>query len=82
MNSSLLGDRERQVASVLVLLIITNHSVAQCEMRFIASCNLMAAVVTFSALVHNSRSSACSARRMCEGSCSQVSSMKIMKRVG
>ena len=64
MNSSLLGDREKQVASVLVLLIITSHSFAQCEMKFIASCILMAAVVTCSALVHNAGSSACSARGM------------------
>ena len=46
-----MGDREKQVASVLVLLIITNHSFAQSEMRIIASCILMAAVVTCSALV-------------------------------
>ena len=64
MNSSLLGDREKQVASVLVLLIITNHSFAQSEMRFIASCILMAAVVTCSTLVHNARSPACRALGM------------------
>ena len=58
MNSSLLGDRERQVASVLVLLIITNHSFTQSEMRFSASCILVAAVVTCNALVYNARSSA------------------------
>ena len=78
MNSSLLGCREKQVASVLVLLIITNHSFAQSEMRFIASCIMMAAVVTCCALVHN----ACRACGMLEDSCSQMSSMKIMKRVG
>ena len=64
MNSSLLGDREKQVASVLILLIIASYSFAQSEMRFIASCILMAAVVTYSALVHKARSSACSARGM------------------
>ena len=77
-----LGDREKQVASVLVLLIIANHSFAQSEMRFIASCILMAVMVTCSALVNSTRSSACSACGMCEDSCSQMSSMKIMKRVG
>ena len=82
MNSSLLRDREKQVASVLVLLIITSHSFAQSEMMFIASCIQVAAVVTCSALVHNARSSACSARGMGEDSWSQMSSMKIMKRVG
>ena len=82
MNSSLLGDREKEVPSVLVLLIIANHSFAQSEMRFIASCILMAAVVTCSPLVHNARSFACSARGMWEDSWSQMSSMKIMKRVG
>ena len=46
MNSSFLGDGEKQVASVLVLLIITNHSFAQSELRFMASCILIAAVVT------------------------------------
>ena len=45
MNSSLLGDKEERVASVLVLLIITNHSFAKSEMRFIAAYILMAAVV-------------------------------------
>ena len=49
------------MASVLVLLIITSHFFAQSEMRFIASCILMDVVVTCSALVHNARSSACSA---------------------
>ena len=82
MISSLLGDREKQVASVLVLLIITNHSFAQSEMRFIASCILIAAVVTCSALVHNARSSACGDHRMCEDSCSKMSSVEIMKRMG
>ena len=82
MNSSLLEDREKQAASVLVLLIITNHSLAQSEMRLIASRILMAAVVTCSTLVHNARSSACKARGMWEDSWSQMSSMKIMKRVG
>ena len=81
-NSSLLGDREKQVTSILVLLVITNHSFAQSEMRFVASCILMAAVVTCSALVHNARSYACSARGMWEDGWSQMSSMKIMKRVG
>ena len=82
MNSSLLRDMEKQVASVLVLLFITNHSFAQSEMRFIASCILVAAVVTCSASVHNARSSAFSARGMWEDSWSQMSFMKIMKRVG
>ena len=74
MNSSFLGDREKQVVSVLVLPIITNHSVAQSEMRFIASCILMAAVVTVtcSVFVHNARSSACSIREMWEDSWSQM----------
>ena len=49
MNSSIMGVREKQVASVLVLLIITNHSFAQSEIKFIASCIPMAAVVTCSA---------------------------------
>ena len=75
MNSSLLGDREKQVASVLLLLIITSHSFAQSEMRFIASCILMAAVVNCSALVHNARSSTCSTRGMLEDRWSQMSSM-------
>ena len=66
----------------MVLLIITNHSFAQSEMRFIASCILMAAVITCSALVHSARSSACSARGMWEDSWPQTSSLKIMKRVG
>ena len=79
MNSSVLGDRENQAASVLVLLIITNHSVALSEMRFIASCILMDAMVT---LVHNAMSSTCSARGMWEDRWSQMSSMKIKKRVG
>ena len=85
LNSSLLGDREKQVTSDLVLLIITNHFFAQSETRFIASYILMAAVVICSALVHNARSSACSAHGMMkdirddEG---QMSSMKIMKSVG
>ena len=70
------------MASVLVLLIITKHSFAQSEMRFIVSCILMAAVVTCSALVHNARSSACSARGMWEDIWKQMSSMKIMKGVG
>ena len=82
MNTSLLGDKEKQMASVLVLLIITNNSFAQSEMRFIASRILMAAVVTCSGLVHNTRLSACSARGMWEDSWSQMSSMKIMRRVG
>ena len=56
------------MASVLVLLIITNHSFAQSEMRFIASCIMMAAVVTYSDLVHNARLSTCSARGMWEDS--------------
>ena len=47
---------------VLVLLITTNHSFVQSEMRFIAFCILKAAVVTCSASVHNARSSTCSAR--------------------
>ena len=81
-NASLLGDREKQVASVLVQLIITNHTFAQSEMRFIASCILIAAVVACSPLVHNARSYACSAHWMWEDSWSQMSSMKIMKRVG
>ena len=67
-DSSVLGDREKQVALVLVLLIITNHSFAQSEMRFIASCLLMATLVTCSALVHNARLSTCSARGMWEDS--------------
>ena len=71
MNSSLLGNKEKQVASVLVLFIITNHSFAQSEMRFIASCILMVVMVTCSALVHNARSSACSACCLCEDSCLQ-----------
>ena len=81
-NTSLLGDREKQVASVLVQLIITNHTFAQSEMRFIGACILMAAVVTCSALVHNARSSACSAHWMWEDSWSQMSSVKVMKKVG
>ena len=36
MNSSLFGDMEKQVASVLVLVIITNHSFAQSEIRCMA----------------------------------------------
>ena len=82
MSSSLLGEREKQVASVLVLLINTNHSFAQSEMRCIAPCIMNAAVVTCSALVQNTMSSACSARGMWEDSWSQMSSMKIVKRVG
>ena len=42
----------------------------------------MAAVATRSALVHNARSAACSAHGMLEDSWSQMSSTKIMKRVG
>ena len=82
MNPSLLRDRKKQVASVWVLLIIANHSFAQSEMRFITSCIWMAAVFTYSTLVHNSRSFACSAHGMWEDSWSQMSSMKITKRVG
>ena len=81
MNFSILGDRKKQVASVLVLFIIINLPFAQFEMRFIASCILMAAVVTCSALVHNARSSACRAHRMWEDGWSQMSSMNILKRM-
>ena len=82
MNSTFSEDGEKQVASVSVLLIITDHSFAQSEMRFIASCILLAAAVSCSALVHNARSSARSAHGMCEDSYSQMSPMKIMKIVG
>ena len=82
MNRSLLGDKEKQVASLIVLLIISNHSFAQSEMRFTASYILMAAVVTCSALGHKARSSACSSRGMWVDSWSQMSLRKIMKRVG
>ena len=68
-------------ASVFLLLIITNHFFAQSEVRFIASSILMTVVVTCSAFVHNGRSSACSAHGMWVYSWSQMSPVKLIKRV-
>ena len=80
MNSSLGRQGE---AGGFNLASVDHYQPLFCQvMIFIASCILVAAVVTCSALVYNVRSSEHSAHGMWEHSWSHMSSMKIMKRVG